>query len=182
MKINYKKNLKIITLFLSSLLIATVSASVYYSLTMTSTISVATTNIYFVKGPDNSTAGVVLSSDNKSAQLTTLKAYPNVTTTYDDPIRVKNNATSGSTNIRLRHVSLTGSAAQFIFINFTLMDGTTEKANLDYTSNGATWTTPSTTDWSAIPFGEAWTIKIETKAKAGATTDSVTIVIAVDVQ
>lgn len=181
MKINYKKSLKLITLLLSSILIATVSAGVYYSLTMTSTISVATTDVYFVKGVDNVTAGVTLGSDNTTAQLTALKAYPNITTTYNDPIKVRNNATSGSTNIRLGHVSLSGDATQFIFVNFTLM-GTEERA-LDYTSDGSSWAIPSTqTDWISIPTGLEWSIKIETKAKAGATSASVTIEIAVDVE
>jgi len=182
MKTNIKKALKLLTLLISSLLITTVSASVYYSLTMYSTVSVATTDVYFVLGADNATAGVTLNSDNTTATLTALKAYPNATTTYGDPLRVRNNATSGTTNIRLRPVSLSGSATNFIFINFTLTDGTTNYASLNYTSNGSAWTTPSTTSWVPIPASTEWYVTIETKAKEGATSDSVSIVIAVDVE
>jgi len=179
-KMPSKKPVKFLTLLLTSLLIATASAAVYYSLTMTSTISVATPSVYFVKGADNVTAGVSLSADNRSAQLTQLKAYPNVTTTYEDPIRVRNNHTLSSFNIRLRHVSLSGAATNFIFVNFTLM-GTSER-KLVYTSNGTAWTLPSSpTSWILIPNITAWSIKVETKAKAGATADTVTIGITVDV-
>jgi len=182
MKTNIKKTLKLLTLLISSLLITTVSASVYYSLTMSSTVSVATTDVYFVLGADNATAGVTLNSDNTTATLTALKAYPNATTTYEDPLRVRNNATSGTTNIRLRPVSLSGSATNFIFINFTLTNGTTNYASLNYTSDGNAWTTPPTTSWVPIPANTEWRVTIETKAKEGATSDSVSIVIAVDVE
>jgi len=179
-----KKPVKFLTLLLTAMLIATASAAVYYSLTMTSTISVATTSVYFVKGVDNVTAGVNLSADNKIAQLTQLKAYPNVTTTYDDPLRVRNNHTSSLFNIRLVHVSLSGAATNFVFVNFTLtwMNGT-EILSFDYTSNGTVWTPPSSpTSWVSIPNNTEWIIKVETKAIAGATTDTVTIEMTVDVE
>jgi hypothetical protein len=184
MNINYKKSLKLVTLLISSLLIATVSASVYYSLSMTSTVSVATNNVYFVLGADNGTAGVTLGSDNTTATLASLKAYPNAIMTYTDPLRVRNNATSGTTNVRLRPVSLTGAAANFIFVNFTLVavsDNST-KASLNYTSNGSIWSTPSTTGFVQISGSTEWYVTIETKAIASAASDAVTIAITVDVQ
>src|SRR3972149_6343929 len=99
-KLLFRKELKLVTLLLTSLLIAGASAQVYYSLSMSSTISVATASVYFVEGDDATAAGVSLSSDNKSAWLTQLKAYPNVTTTYPDPIKIRNNHTSTAFNIR----------------------------------------------------------------------------------
>lgn len=182
MKLNIKKVLKFVTLLITSLLITNVSAYVYYSLTMTSTIAVATNNVYFVKGSDSEIAGVTLNSDNTTATLTALKAYPNATMTYTDPLRVRNNASSGTTSIRLRPVSLSGSATNFVFINFTLNDGTSTYASLNYTSNGNAWTIPPTTNWVQIPASTEWYVTIETKAKEGATSGSVSIVIAVDVQ
>ena len=184
-KIASKKPLKLLTLLLTAMLIATASAAVYYSLTMTSTISVATPSVYFVKGVDNVTAGVNISADNKTAQLTDLKAYPNVTTTYDDPIRVRNNHTSSPFNIRLVHVSLSGAATNFVFVNFTLtwMNGT-EILSFDYTSNTTDWTLPSptSTEWIQIDTGEEFKIKVETKAVPNAASDSVDIEIKVDVE
>jgi len=176
-----KKPVKFLTLLLTALLIATASAGVYYSLTMKSTIEVAATNVYFVKGADNATANVNLSADNKSAQLS-LKAYPNVTTTYTDPIRVRNNGTADA-NIRLANVSATGSPTSFVFVNFTLM-GTSQR-QLNFTVVGGTWTSSGPTDWITLPATNPdteWSIKIQTKAAAGATSGTATIEISVDVQ
>jgi len=182
-KIASKKSIKLLTLLLTSMLIATASAGVYYSLNMTSTISTMTPYVYFVKGLDNVTAGVSLSADNRSASLTTLKAYPNVTTTYDDPIRVRNNHTSLSANVRLRPVSLSGAATNFVFVNFTLtwMNGT-EIASLDYTSNTTDWTIPSETSFESLSNSTEWVIKVETQAIPNAASDSVDIEIKVDVE
>ena len=179
-----RKSLDLIVLLMISAFVITVSAQVYYSLGMTSTIDVATPSVYFVEGVDNATAGVNISADNKTAQLTTLKAYPNVTTTYTDPIRVRNNHNSSSFNVRLVHVSLTGAATNFVFVNFTLtwMNGT-EILSFDYTSNTTVWTTPtSPSSWQTIPNSTEWIIKVETKAVVGATTDTVTIEMTVDVE
>ena len=181
-KLLIRKELKLVTLLLTSLLIASASAAVYYSLSMSSTISVATTSVYFVEGADATSAGVSLSGDNKSAWLTQLKAYPNVTTTYSDPVKIRNNHTSTAFNIRLRHVSLSGAATNFVFVNFTLVG--TEDRVLDYTSNQVAWTlpSPSTTTWIPIAASTEWSIKVETKAVANAAADSVSIEIAFDVE
>jgi len=176
-----RKTLDLIVLLIISVFVITASAGVYYSLEMTSTIDVYGANVYFVLGADNETAGVTISSDGMLGQLTTLAAYPNVTTTYDDPIRVRNNGT-GPYMIRLRHISISGNASNFVFVNFTLM-GTTERS-LDYTASGATWNLPDpqNTTLISIPQGTEWSIKVETKAVAGATTGTATIIMTVDVE
>jgi hypothetical protein len=181
-KLLFRRELKLVTLLLTSLLIASASAAVYYSLSMTSTISVATTSVYFVEGADATSAGVSLSGDNRSAWLTQLKAYPNVTTTYSDPVKIRNNHTSTAFNIRLRHVSLSGAATNFVFVNFTLV-GSSSLA-LNYTSDQSSWTlpSPSTTSWLSIPASTEWSISVETKAIANAAADSVSIEIAFDVE
>jgi len=176
----FKKSLKFLTLLLSAILIASVSAAVYYSLDMTSTITVAANDIYFVKGPDNQTANVNIFNDNKSATLG-LKAYPNITMSYDDALRVRNNSTGTNYNVRLRPVSLTGSAANFVFINFTLQTSTA--VSLNYTSNGVSWSTPSTTDFVLVNFGTEPTIFIQTMANATASAGQQAIIeIAVDIE
>ena len=184
LKILSKKPVKFVTLLLTAMLIASASAAVYYSLSMTSTISVATASVYFVEGADQASAGVNLSADNKTAQLTTLKAYPNVTTTYADPIRVRNNHTSSSFNVRLVHLSLSGAATNFVFVNFTMTwTNGTEIQAFDYTSDQASWTPPSSPSaWHSIPNSTEWIIKVETKAVAGATSDTVTIEMTIDVE
>jgi hypothetical protein len=145
---------------------------------MTSTITVAANDVYFVLGPDNSTANVNIFNDNKSATLG-FSAYKNISMTYDDPIRVRNNNTGTDHNVRLRPVSLTGDAANFVYINFTLQTST--KISLNYTSDGASWTTPSTTSFETVSASSEYAITIQTMANAtGTTGQQATIEIAVD--
>jgi hypothetical protein len=176
-----RKTLDLIVLLMISVFVISVSAGVYYSLEMTSTIDVMGANVYFVLGADNETAGVSISPDGMIGQLTTLKAYPNATTTYDDPIKVRNNGTA-SYIIRLRHIEVSGNASNFVFVNFTLM-GTTE-LSLNYTASGSNWVIPDpqNTTWVSIPQDTEWSIKVETKATAGATTGTATIKMTVDVE
>jgi hypothetical protein len=175
-----KKPIKLLALLLTSMLIATTSALVYYSLSMTSTVAIAGTDVWFVLGADNGTAGVSLSPDKTVATLTSLKAYPNATFTYTDPLKVRNNNTGTSYNIRLRPVSLSGNNTEFVFVNFTLQG--TSLRSLNYTCDGSSWSIPSTTNWIQIPASTEWSITIETKAKDSAASASVTIQIAVDVE
>ena len=176
----FSKSAKMLVLTLMSILIISATAAVYYSLSATSTITTATTDVWFVLGEDNTTAGVSLSPDNTTATLTGLKAYPNATFTYTDPLKVRNNHTSTSFDIRLRPMSLSGNDTEFVFVNFTLQ-GSSLLA-LNYTCSGSSWTIPSTTSWITIPASTEWSITIETKAKDSAASASVTIEIAVDVQ
>lgn len=182
MNAKYKKSLKIITLLVSALLIATVSATTYYSITTNSTISVATSPVYLVTGTDSSGAGLTIDDPPTSATFSSLQAYPNVTTTYGDAAGVYNSAGSDY-NVRLSPVSFSNdNADQFKFICFSLMDGSTRMAFLNYTSDGATWTAPTATSWQTISASATWSISIETHAADGATSGEVSIGIAIDVQ
>jgi hypothetical protein len=185
-KIRSRKALKLLGLLISSILIATVSAGVYYSLSMTSTIQVATTDVWFVKGADNGTAGVNLSPQNTSATLTALKAYPNASYTYTDPLRVRNNG-SVPANVRLSPFSLSGTNdGNFTYVYFGLRNGTHEDnatlASLNYTRGVSEWTIPPTTDWVSIPASTDYAITVITKAKDNATSAQVEIGIEVDVE
>jgi len=72
MKLNYKKSLKLITLLITSLLIATVSAQAYRFLYIEGTVSISTTGLKWVEGDSGgsdvtitgSTAAVTLSISN----------------------------------------------------------------------------------------------------------------------
>jgi hypothetical protein len=178
-----KKSLKIAALLIASLIIATVSANVYYSLSVTSTISVASTDVYFMPGTDSTSAGASMgSADNTTITFTNLKAYPGITTTYSQAAIVRNNASSASYQIRMRPVSLTGAATNFVFVNFTLVEGTTTKASLNYTSDISSWTIPSETSFTSISANTNWSLVVETRAVTGAASDSVEIVLTIDVQ
>jgi len=176
-----RKSLDLIVLLMISVFVISASAAVYYSLGMTSTITTAANDVYFVKGPDNQTAGVTLFNDNKSATLASLKAYPNMTMTYDDPIRVRNNHTTSSYNVRLRPVSRTGNAQYFVFINFTL--NTTTPVSLNYTSNGVGWTDPQETVFVQVSANTEYAICVQTMANVTAPSGQpATIEIAIDVE
>jgi hypothetical protein len=178
--IKNKKSLKIITLLIAAVFIATVSADVYRSLSMNSTITVTTNDVYFASGTDSSLAGLTIGTPPSTATFTALKAYPNTTTTYGEAVKVTNDG--APTEIRLRPVSFSGDAANFGFINFTLRESSTVKASLNYTSDGTDWTLPATSDWAAIGT-TSWSITIETNATALATPSAeVNIIIAVDVK
>ena len=190
MKASYKKSAKLILLLISTLLIASVSAVTYISLTMTSTIDVYGSQVYFVVGGDNGTKGLVvtLDSQNTTTTLTGLRAYPNASFTYTDPIRVRNNATSGTSFPQLRltpYSNPSTNAADFVYIRFLLNASGSDDRWLNYTSNGVSWTSPSASSaWTStgINWSTEWSIVIYTKANATATTsNSVTIGITIDV-
>jgi len=176
-----RKSLDLIVLLMISVFVITVSAQVYYSLSMTSTVGVFGTDVYFVAGDDNATAGLVVTigGNGTTAVLTGLRAYPNATFTYEDPVRVRNNGTQ--VMVRLRHISVSGPADDFVFVNFTM-----QSLELDYVASGSNWSYPANTTWLSMPETEPdteWSIKVETKAIAGAsTTSSVTFEITVDVE
>lgn len=180
-----KKTVKLLALVLTSLLIASVSAAMYYSLTMTSTITVYQADVYFVAGSDNGTSGVVLTLDstNTTATITGLRAYPNMTFTYENVTRVRNNGTS-TPNLRLApDVDPSGNAADFEYVKFMLnTTNVGDRKWLNYTSNGSTWSNTGATGWVQISATTEWAVQIITKATWNATaTNAVTIGITVDV-
>lgn len=158
-----KKTVKLLALVLTSLLIASVSAAVYYSMNMQPTVTIDQAVVYFEEGSDT---GYVSLGTNSTYVSLTLKAYPNVTLTYDDPLNLTNTDASAH-NVRLRHVSITpdGTAdvANFTFINFTL-----NSVDFDYTVSGNNWNTPSDMSYQSLGATTEWVVKVETKAVAGA--------------
>ena len=183
-KILFRKELKLATLLLTAMLIASASAAMYYSLTVTSTIEVYGADVYLVEGLDNQTSNTVvlkLDSTNTTATVTGLRAYPNMTFTYENVTMVRNNATTGTTQIRLApDVAPSGNATDFVYVKF-MLNGTSARW-LNYTSDGSTWSNTGTTNWITIPTSTQWPVVIMTKANATATTgNTVTIGITVDV-
>ena len=184
-KILFRKELKLVTLLLTAMLIASASATIYYGMLMQSTATVAAAPVTFTDGDDSS--GVFTAGTNNTYAALSLNAYPNVTLTYDQAVNL---TATAAKQVRLRHVSISpddgdASVSNFTSVVFTLINGTgTVKGTLTYTTTGDTWTEPaSATSYMAIGASEEWTIKIEIKAVAGANTGiSTTIVIAVDVQ
>lgn len=161
------------------MLISSVSAAIYFSLTVQPTVTITQASVVFEQGddwPSGSSMG-----DNSTYVLLSLKAYPNATLTYEEPLNISN-IDSSAHNVRLRHVSITpasgSSVSNFVFINFTL-----NGVGFDYVVSGTNWVTPSDMSYQSLSASTEWALKVETKAVAGAT-DGVTcnIVIAVDAE
>lgn len=185
-KIRYKRPLKLLTLLLTSLLIATASATVYYSLTMQPRVTITAAVVAFKQGGDWSAVAGSIGTNDTWCRLA-LKAYPNATLTYDEPLNLTNTGTAVTIRLRTDSISpASGNAAvsNFTFINFTLHDETgVIKGSLNYTTSGTdTWSTPSM-DFTAMDASDEWYIAIQTKAAAGAEANiKADIVIAVDVE
>jgi hypothetical protein len=192
-KIASKKPLKLLTLLLTSMLIATASAAVYYSLYMQTGATISQAAVKFVQGGDwSNVAGTM--GQNGTWCVLSIKAYPNATLTYDEPLNLSE--TSGSNKdfhltYQASQSSLPNgwSAANWTFINFTIMDASGSPVSgggFDFYTTGTnastTWQTPTMGSDLTIPANTKWTIKIETKAAEGAWLNQVvTIVITVDV-
>jgi len=182
-----KKPLKFLTLLLTAMLIATASAAVYYSLSMQPSVTISEAVVKFVAGTDwpGGNMGV-----NGTWCTISLKAYPNATLTYDEPLNLSNTAGSNKTfHLTYQSGLVDGwSAANWTFVNFTIMDASgsaVSGGDFDFYTTGTgaatAWQTPTMSDLE-IPATTQWTIKVETKAAEGAwLNEVVNIVITVDV-
>jgi len=182
----FGKSVKMLILTLMSLLVVSATAAMYYSLTMTSSIEVYKANVYFVEGSDNGTSTVVLTLDstNTTATITGLRAYPNMTFTYENVTLVRNNSTGSSSSIRLAPgATAPANAADFVYVRFMLnATNPGDRRWLNYTSDGVSWTIPSASSWTSIVLSTQWPVVIMTMARSTATIGhTVTIGITIDV-
>jgi hypothetical protein len=181
-----KKSVKVLILVLSSLLIASVSASIYYSMLMQPSVTVTSATVVFVQGATDWPSGSTMGSNSTWVSLA-LKAYPNATLTYDDPLNVSNTDTSPH-NFRLRYVSISpanGSAtnANFTAINFVVENTAgVAQASFNFTTSGNNWLTPTQTAYMPLPASTQWVIYVQTQAAASANAVTANLVISVDVQ
>lgn len=125
MNMNYKKSLKLMTLLITSMLIAIASVAAYNEMFMYATpISIGTASVQFTDGDDTSaistlgitSAGTEVTFDNIAS------IQPGETRTYEEAVNITN--TSGSTKtINISLVSLTGQFSEnFEYLNITMLD------------------------------------------------------------
>lgn len=185
----FRKEMKLVTLLLTSMLIASASATIYYSLTMESTVTTAIPVVKFVAGTDSVNAGATgYDTDGTWVSLAGLKAYPNATLTYDEAIKINNTDTS-THQFRLRHGTINNDTdtSNFYSIVFKLIapNGTQYGGDFTYDNSDGDdlWAPPSAMAYVSTLPAEEWAVKVVTKAASGATTSvAVDIVIYVDVQ
>jgi len=185
-KIIFRKEMKLVTLLLTSLLIASVSAATYYSMLMQPRVTVSTPAIKFSQAPDNPAGSTI----NNSWCRLTAKSYPNATLTYEKAVYL-NNTESNTNSFRLRHVTITptnGTAevGNWTSIKFLVYNSSGYVFSLNYTVNSNNWILqPSSgeTSYYTIPANGGWWIKLETLSPATATIGNICdIQISVDVQ
>lgn len=182
-----RRGVKLLFLMITAIVISTASTTVYYALLSESSVTTAEATVHFTDGDDSTAAGYSAGANETYARLTSIKAYPNVTLTYEQAMNVTNTDASAH-QIRLRHVTISpgsgDSIGNFTQIDFKLVDvsGTVQRT-LSYTTTGDSWNTPSPTTYVSLPASTEWTIRVETKATAGAKKNvSCSIELAVDVQ
>ncbi len=170
-KILSSKSMKFLTLLLTSLLIASASAAVYYSLTWEPRVTVQSAPAVGFTSGDDTPAG---STVNSAWARLLFKSYPNATLTYDEGMNISN-IDSASHQMRLRHLGISPPSADeavsnFTTIRFTLIaQNATTITTFEYSTTGDTWNTPATTSYYVIPANEEWTLKVETLSPAAAT-------------
>jgi len=180
------KSVKFIILIVMAVLIATASAAVYYSVLMQPSVAITGATVVFAEGNDWPT-GSTLGTNSTWVSLA-LKAYPNATLTYDQPLNISNTDTA-SHLFRLRNISITPASGTASVSNFTAINFFVEntagavQANFYYNTTGTTWNTPATTGYMTLPASTTWIVSVQTTAAPGASsTVSANLVISVDVQ
>jgi len=179
MKINYKKSLKLITLLITSILIATVSASTYSTMFMHATnIGVEAGNqVFFVQGSDWPGGTSSLTDGNQTATLDGMKGKNGTATIIEDPVSIYNNDTSSRT-INLKFESWDGeSETELYCINVTLYNdsptGGTKQGQTIYLVPGAGDVTETTSQ--SIGSKETWRVEWVIYWKTTATTETINV-------
>jgi type 1 fimbria pilin len=129
MKMNYKKSLKFITLLLASLLIATVSATVYTQMFLSARVGVAGLSLKWEQGTN---ANVTCTIVGSTCTLTGLKGYPGQTTKYNDTVKITN-AGSSTVTFNITTTQCEGSTSKLTSIYVKIYNST--DSSLLYTLN-----------------------------------------------
>ena len=172
MKINYKKSAKLILLLISTLLIATASATIYNYMYQNATIGVEGMTLAWFNGADNATAGTQI--NGVTCTLTQLKGPPNGARTYEDPVRL-NNTGASSVTFDLLIDQVSGDTDQMDSIIVRLYNYTNDASmgNLTVWSGGSQGTDLTSLQIAA---DTQWRFQWEIKWKSTATTShSVTV-------
>ena len=152
MNMNYKKGLKLVTLLITALLIATASAEIYNYMYINGTGTITTTGLRWGIGPD-APAGTTVSGPTVTVALTTNEGNPR---NYTQCLNVTNldDALTHSFNITVS--SSTGDIGNFTEFKLVLFNASNaEVAVLDLLAQGSTAT------FLTIGTSEVWPILFE---------------------
>jgi len=159
----FKRSVKLLTLLLTSMIIATASAVVYnYMYMEASPISVYAAKVVFENGSDAGDAGTAPGTNGTFVKFTSMSGWPNATRVYENATVIRN--TDGLINFpcQLSVDSFTGADIDELFIRlFDDTDTYHSTVQVHGASNSTTFT---------IDAGEVW--RVEWRIKWSATTPS----------
>ncbi len=172
MNAKYKKSLKLVTLLITSVIVATASAQTYSELYMHgSSIAIGSASVTFTAGANTTTLGGA-DAINTAGTIVTFDEVPDIAPgegiTYDEAVNITN-AAGASKTITIEVDSITGDfSTNFDYLNITMIagDGSTKGNVIQMVSSGSNVTS---TGGQTMTDGEIWAIKWDLKAKAEAT-------------
>jgi hypothetical protein len=172
MKLNYKKSLKLVTLLISALLIATASATIYDYMYLNGNVGVQGMALAWVTGNDGTDSGT--SINGVTASLTNLKGPPNGTRIYADPVRLNNTGASSITyDLLIDAVSGDTTYLDSIYVRIYSINTTLSIQNVTVWASGAKG---SDVIGLNIPADNIWRFQWEITWKSTATvSNSVTV-------
>jgi hypothetical protein len=159
MKINYKKSLKLATLLITAIIIATVSADVFEQMFMKSTITVEGVEVKYTTGNDTAAAGGTINDPGTEVTFTGMKGKKGSIKTYGQAVNITNLNTTASHDIELKLSSWNGSTLNTLkWINVTVYNdtGTRVGDTIKLIPGG---TNVETTGTLTIPAGKTWYVE-----------------------
>ena len=121
MNINYKKSTKLLILLISTLFIASVSASIYYTMFMDATVGVSGNKVQFWAGADNGTVGCSITDARQKVTFSSMNGMNGSLTTISDPVKINNTDSGSAHTIELKLDTWTGTGGTpLYYINITL--------------------------------------------------------------
>jgi hypothetical protein len=182
--IKSKKSLKIVTLLITSMFIATAAVHAYSELFMYgSGITITDSRVAFVAGADTSTiSSVGVEDSGTTVTFDTITIAVDELLTYDDAISIQNTAGSAK-DIDLTVTGLTGHFSvnfEYVYIAMFNPSVVQQGAQIQMVASGSNVTTTGSV---SIPNGETWTVQWIIKASVDATADeSIDITVQLTVQ
>ncbi len=184
MNVKYKKSLKIVTLLITSIFIATAAVHAYSELFMYgSGITITDSRVALVAGADTSTissAGV--ENSGTTVSFNTISIAVDEQLTYDEAVNVSNTAGSAK-DMDLTVTGLTGHFSDnFEYVYIAVFNGTgvQQGAQIQMAATGSNVTTTGSV---SIPNGETWAVQWIIKASVDASaSESIDITVQLTVQ
>jgi hypothetical protein len=169
MNVKFKKSLKIVSLLITAIFIASGSVYAYSQLFMYGTITITDNRVILVNGDDTLTISASGVEDyGTTVTFDQVNIAKDELLTYDQAVKIQNNAGSAK-DMDLEVTSLTGPfSSNFDYIYITVFDATVNPigTQIRMLPSGSNVTSTGTI---SIPDGQTWTVQWIIKASVDAT-------------